>query len=178
MVVHASYRCYVPLWARVGVCPCRIFKCFTSVVGIKAPAFVYYSEFNNSNTIKEYMHVKDVMPSILDLLDIDHPKNTYKDRKIHKIQGVSMIPLFNDSSSIIREDEYIEGWELFGKTALRKGNWKMIQEPAGDYFEWQTPLEDNYKWQLFDLKNERSELYDVTKEKPDKMQQKIKTGYD
>jgi arylsulfatase len=134
---------------------------------------VYYSEFNNSNTIKEYMHVKDVMPSILDLLDIDHPKNTYKDRKIHKIQGVSMIPLFNDSSSIIREDEYIEGWELFGKTALRKGNWKMIQEPAGDYFEWQTPLEDNYKWQLFDLKNDPSELYDVSQENPDKMQEML-----
>ena len=168
-----SYLWYGPEWARVGVGPWRSFKGFTSEGGIKAPAFVYYSEFNNSNTINEYMHVKDVMPSILDLLDIDHPKYTYKDRKIYDIQGVSIIPLFNDSSSIIRKDEHIEGWELFGKTALRKGNWKMIQEPAGDYFEWQTPLEDNYKWQLFDLKNDPSELYDVSQENPDKMQEML-----
>ena len=70
-------------------------------------------------------------------------------------------------------ENHIEGWELFGKTAIRKGNWKMIQEPKEDFFSWQTPLEDNYEWQLFNLSEDPSEFYDISEQHPEKMQEML-----
>ena len=113
------------------------------------------------------------MPTLLDILDIKHPENSYKDREIIPMQGISILPALKDDSVSVRDQNHIEGWEMFGKTAIRKGDWKMIQEPEDDYFSWQTPLEDNYRWQLFNLAEDPSEFYDVSEQYPEKFDEMI-----
>ena len=113
------------------------------------------------------------MPTLLDILDIKHPENSYKDREIIPMQGISILPALEDDSVSVRDPNHIEGWEMFGKTAIRKGDWKMIQEPEDDYFSWQTPLEDNYRWQLFNLAEDPSEFYDVSEQYPEKFDEMI-----
>ena len=168
-----SYLWYGPEWARAGVGPWRRFKGFTSEGGIRAPAFLYFSKLNNNSHNSAYLHVKDVMPTLLDILDIKHPENSYKDREIIPMQGISILPTLKDDSVSVRDPNHIEGWEMFGKTAIRKGDWKMIQEPEDDYFSWQTPLEDNYRWQLFNLAEDPSEFYDVSEKYPEKFDEMI-----
>ena len=89
------------------------------------------------------------------------------------MQGLSMMPILLGESDYIHKEDHIEGWELFGKTALRKGGWKMIQEPKEDFFSWQTPLSDNYKWQLFNLTKDPTELNDLAEVESEKMQEML-----
>jgi arylsulfatase len=168
-----SYLWYGSEWARVSTGPWRRFKGFSSEGGIRAPAFIYFPKFNNGTVNTSYTHVKDIMPTLLDLLDIDHPMDIYKQRRILPMQGISILPVLLGDARNTHSENHIEGWELFGKTAIRKGNWKMIQEPKEDFFTWQTPLEDNYEWQLFNLSEDPSEFYDISGQHPEKMQEML-----
>jgi arylsulfatase len=168
-----SYLWYGSNWARVSVGPWRRFKGFTSEGGIKAPAFVHFPKFHSGSINNSFVTVKDVMPTILEVANISHPGEVYKGREILPMQGLSMMPILLGESDYIHKEDHIEGWELFGKTALRKGGWKMIQEPKEDFFSWQTPLSDNYKWQLFNLTNDPTELNDLAEVESEKMQEML-----
>ena len=109
------------------------------------------------------------MPTLLELANVKHPGTHYKEREILAMQGTSILPLLLNKVDRVHDQNHIEGWELFGKTAVRKGDWKIIQEPEDDYFSWQTPLADNYKWQLFNLSDDPSELNDIAEDNPTKM---------
>ena len=168
-----SYLWYGSNWARVSVGPWRRFKGFTSEGGIKAPAFVHFPKFHGGTVNDSFVTVKDVMPTILEVANISHPGKDYKGREILPMQGISMIPMLSGESNYIHNEDHIEGWELFGKTALRKGGWKIIQEPKDDFFSWQTPLSDNYVWQLFNLTQDPTELNDLAKTESEKMQEML-----
>ena len=164
-----SYLWYGPEWARAGVGPWRRFKGFTSEGGIRAPAFAHFAPLNDASVKSSLIHVKDIMPTLLELANVKHPGTHYKEREILAMQGTSILPLLLNKVDRVHDQNHIEGWELFGKTAVRKGDWKIIQEPEDDYFSWQTPLADNYKWQLFNLLDDPSELNDIAEDNPTKM---------
>ena len=168
-----SYLWYGPEWARAGVGPWRRFKGFTSEGGIRAPAFAHYPSLNDASIKDGQIHVKDVMPTLLELANIDHPGSSYKGRAILAMQGTSILPLLSGKVENIHDKDHVEGWELFGKTAIRKGDWKIIQEPKGEFFSWQTPLADDYDWQLFNLAEDPSELHNLATKKPKKMEEML-----
>ena len=113
------------------------------------------------------------MPTLLELADIDHPGSIYKGRAVLAMQGSSILPLLSGEVENIHDKDHVEGWELFGKTAVRKGDWKIIQEPKGEFFSLLTPLADNYDWQLFNLKEDPSELNNLASTQPEKLQEML-----
>ena len=71
--------------------------------------------------------MRDVTPTLLDFAGIEHPGNTFEGKAIHPMQGNSFRPLLSNPKA----DTSITplGIELFGKYALRDGDWKLLLMP-------------------------------------------------
>ncbi len=52
------------------------------------------------------------------------------------------------------------GWELFGRRAIRQGDWKALHLPA--------PYGPG-TWQLYDLARDHGEVHDLAASRPDKL---------
>ena len=164
-----SFLWYGAGWARASTGPWRMFKGFTSEGGIRVPAIMHYPKLNQSGLNTTLVSVMDVMPTVLDLVGVEHPDSPYKDRDIVQMTGKSMLPMLHgETQEIHTSDDYI-GWELFGKTAIRQGDWKIIQEPAGDFWQSRNPVAENYAWQLFNIAEDPSEMNDLAAKNPEKL---------
>lgn len=84
-----------------------------------------------------------------------------------------MLPMLRGDAESTESPDRIFAWELFGKTALRQGNWKIVQEPHGDFWSPRNPLGENYKWLLFNLAEDPTELFDLSAQYPDKLQEML-----
>ncbi len=86
------------------------------------------------------------------------------------MQGKSMVSvLTGDSDSVHDDDEYV-GWELYGKRAIRHGDWKIVYLPSHEYRESMIPpvaLLDT--WQLYNLSNDPAEMQDLASTNPEKL---------
>ncbi len=169
-----SFLWYGASWARASVGPWRMFKGFTSEGGIRSPAFIHYPEFSAAQVNNELVTVKDVMPTVLDLVGAAHPGTAYKGREVVPMSGKSMLPMLRGESEVTHEPDEAIGWELFGKTAIRQGDWKIIQEPDDDFWTARDPVAEAYQWRLFNLAEDPSELNDVSGQNPGKLQEMIR----
>ena len=67
-------------------------------------------------------------------------------------------------SESVHPDDHETGWELFGRRALRKGDWKILWlwEPYG-----------TGDWQLYNLSEDPGELHDLASLHPNKLKEMI-----
>ncbi|MEH6577153.1 MAG: arylsulfatase [Amphritea sp.] len=152
-----SYIWYGPQWGQVGATPFPLYKGYTSQGGIVAPAIISYpgmkakGEVNNS-----VISVMDVMPTFLELAGVEQPGQQFNGRQVRSIQGVSMLDAVEQGVSADR----VIGWELFGRRAIRKGDWKirLLDAPYG-----------NGEWQLYNLKADPTEKSDLASAEPEKL---------
>lgn len=155
-----SHISYGPRWAEVSAAPFKDFKAFPSEGGIISPAFITYPGFKRQGRIDgAFSTVMDIAPTLLDIANIDYPKNTYKGMKVHPLKGKSMIDFLMERKNKIHSNQYVMGWELFNRGAIRQGIWKIvfIEKPHGDG-----------EWSLYNLKEdplEQNNLADINKDK-------------
>jgi arylsulfatase len=75
------------------------------------------------------------------------------------MQGSSMWPLLSGDSATVHGDDFVMGWELFGRRAIRRGDWKLVWTPepygASD-------------WELFQIAADPAELNDLAAEQPER----------
>ena len=62
----------------------------------------------------------------------------------------------------VHEQDHIHGWELCGRSAIWKGNWKadFIPKPKG-----------TEAWQLYDLSKDPGEIDDLAEKYPQKLEE-------
>ena len=123
-----SYAFYGAGWAMAGSPGLRMFKAFPSEGGTRVTAFMHYPGRLKAGSIHhEPVPLRDIVPTILDAAGVEHPGERYGDRDIYSPQGQSLLPqLTGDKSST---EPVALGVELFGKYALRKGDWKLLVMP-------------------------------------------------
>lgn len=156
-----SYIWYGEHWAQAATAPSRLFKAHTSEGGIRTPAFIHYAGLKKQQHIShEFLTVMDLLPTLLDQLNIQHPGTEYKGRSLVPLRGRSILPYLNAERDYIHEQDHVTGWELFGQKALRKGDWKALFIPA--------PNGPN-QWQLYHLKEDAGEIHDLAKTHPEKL---------
>jgi len=149
-----------PGWAQASSSPFRLFKSFTSEGGIRAPLIVKMpsSGINHEGEwTKSFVHVSDIMPTVLALTGATYPKEA-KGKPVKQPIGKSILPLLNGETTALNAEKGM-GWELFERKAYIKGNWKILRlaKPFG-----------NGTWQLYNLEKDPGEINDLSQQFPAK----------
>lgn len=160
-----SYIYPGPGWAQANIAPFRWYKGFATEGGIRVPGFVSYRGIKQQGIISNaFTTVMDVVPTFLDLANTKHPAPKYENRNVLPIKGASMLPFLLGDARAVHGDDYVMGWELFGRRAIRQGQWKIVwlDEPYG-----------TGRWQLYNLTVDSTESQDLADQEPERLQAMI-----
>ena len=160
---QGSFTEYGPGWAQAAS-PFNMYKAFLYEGGISVPAFaVFPMGLVNGGGIKgQFVHTMDVAPTLLELAGTAHPGTVYKGRDVLPIKGKSMLTWLTGNTPSVHPPDHVHGWELGGRKAVRKGDWKLVyaNKPWG-----------SGAWELFDLSKDRAELNNLASSRPDKLKE-------
>ena len=159
-----SFLAYGPQWAHASSGGYAYYKGYSSEGGLRTPMIIKMPNQQNVSAINgSFCSVKDLAPSFLDIVGADHP-SSYQGRKIEPMQGQSIIPALTENNPSIHDEDFVMGWELFGRKALRMGKWKLrgIEAPFG-----------KTDFELFDIEKDPTESQDLSDQFPDKRAQLI-----
>mgnify|MGYP005651475913 FL=1 len=169
-----SYVWYGQNWGQAGNTPLRMYKGFPSQGGVRVPAFAHYPKgIKKGVRSDETLHVMDVMPTLLQLTGIKHSGSAYRGRHVVKMKGESMLGFLQGESDSVHVDDYVIGWELFSKRAVRKGDWRIIYEPYHEVLEPRARGIKPDTWQLYNIANDPAELNDLSEQNPEKLKEMI-----
>ena len=170
-----SYVWLGPNWARAGNTPLRMFKGYTSQGGVRAPAFFHYPRAMQTAVMNDsIVTVKDIMPTLLEFAGIEHPgAGTFQGREVIAMEGRSVVPVLTGASASIREPGDFMGWELFGKQALRQGDWKIMYVPSIPSRDVRLPVLKPGQWQLYNLADDPAEMNDLAPSNPEKLREML-----
>jgi arylsulfatase len=155
-----------PGWAQASMSPGRMFKGFPAEGGIRSPLLIKLpgEMANAGNMNHSFQHINSIMPTILEISNVEPPGDEFKGRNVYTVQGKSVLAILDDNDDTNQTDIIQVGYELFGMKAYHSDGWKilMLFKPYG-----------SGEWELFNLKEDPAELNDLSKEHPEKLQELI-----
>ncbi|KAJ3891588.1 alkaline-phosphatase-like protein [Lentinula edodes] len=170
---HNSFVWYGPRWAQAATAPSRLYKMYSTEGGIKVPMILSYlpwTKARGGEIVNAFATVMDIMPTILDLAGVQHPGKFFRGRDVEEMRGKSWVNFFenerrseNATTAIHSTDDPAVGWELFGRAALRKENWKIVYMTPWSY--------GKGDWELFDLSKDPGETRDLSEKEPAKLKE-------
>ncbi|NBA96271.1 arylsulfatase [Pseudomonas sp. R5(2019)] len=138
-------------WGQVSAQPFRFFKAYTHEGGIRSAAFIRYPQRVSPGQSDAVVTAMDIMPTILDAAGIKHPGIEYQGKTVQPMKGMSMLPFLEGKARAVHNPDYPVGFELMGRNAVRKGNWKIVYDYQGG----------QGVWSLYDLAKDPGELHDL-----------------
>jgi len=138
--------------------PLAFFKFYAGEGGLRVPLIIsgknipQQSGFNSA-----FSYVTDITPTILQLTGTQPATKRYAGRPVEPIIGKSLLPLINQKSEkIYQQNEYV-GYEVAGNKALFNDDYKIVFNRG--------PLGDN-QWHLFNIKTDPGETIDLKSTNP------------
>jgi len=161
-----SYIEMGPGWAQASMSPSRMFKAFTSEGGIRSPMIVKLpgSMSNAGSMSHNFVHVRDIMPTILDIADVSHTEE-FEGRAVLPLQGQSLLDFLSGEAKTPYAGAAQVGYELFGLRAYIDGNWKIL---------WMPPPFASGEWELYDLAEDPAESNDLSSKYPEMVEDMVK----
>ena len=159
-----SFVAYGQSWAHASSAVNNLYKGYSSEGGIHTPMIIKMPNQKKGNgLITAFTTVMDMAPTFLELAGVAYP-STYQERALAPHQGASLLPLLNKKQDFVHDENYVMGWELFGRCAVRKGKWKIskMEAPFG-----------KGAFELFNIEEDPAESRDVSKEFPQKYQEML-----
>lgn len=155
-----SFIWYGPRWAQAATAPSRLHKAYTTEGGIRVVAFAHHPALARRGQIGDaFCTVMDIPPLLLDLAGTAHPGSEWRGRQVAPLRGHSMLDYLEGAANAVHAPDYATGWELFGRRAIRQGNWKAVYIPV--------PSWGAAPWQLYDLARDPGETNDLAARHPD-----------
>ncbi len=154
-----SFVAYGSGWAHASSAVNSLYKGYSAEGGIHAPMIIKMPYQKKSNGIDTaFCTIMDLAPTFLDIANAKYPSVEFG-RTIMPYKGASLLPLLTKEKNRIHSDDYVMGWELFGRCAIRKGKWKItkIEPPFGKGV-----------FELFNMDDDPTESHDLSKQYPDK----------
>jgi arylsulfatase len=109
------------------------------------------------------MHVTDIMPTLLEVAGTGYPK-VYNGRELPPLMGKSWMKVLSGDAESPRTPEDYLAWEVFGNTAIRKGDWKL---------RWEFKSFGKGEWELFNLARDPGERKDLASGNPEKVKEML-----
>jgi arylsulfatase len=169
---HRTYNHYPWGWAEAGNTPVRRFKRYTFEGGVRDPFIISWpAGLDAAGQVRhQYGHAIDVLPTLLDLLDIDAPEQLAGVDQM-SFDGVSLRPMLEDEHTPeLRSAQYYECW---GSRAMYVDGWKVVTNHVNQLTHAERDLIagsddfDRDHWHLFDTRNDPAENHDVGDEHPE-----------
>jgi arylsulfatase A-like enzyme len=158
-----SFVGYGPEWARASTGPLRLMKGHATEGGTRVPAIIKLPHSEQHWVTAEFASVLDIAPTIYDVAGATYPKS-FRDHELNALNGVSMLPYLTSERNRIHDHDDSMGWELFGRSAFRRGKWKItwIERPFG-----------SGEFELFDIETDPGESRNVRAMYPDVYRQMV-----
>tara|TARA_R110002110_G_scaffold406421_1_gene626562 strand:- start:411959 stop:413626 length:1668 start_codon:yes stop_codon:yes gene_type:complete len=155
-----SYAFYGAGWAAAGSAGLRMYKAFPSEGGTRVTAFMHYPGRVTAGSIHHApVPVRDIVPTLLEVAGVEHPDERYAGRPIHPLQGQSLVSRLTNSADAAESSPAL-GIELFGKYALRKGDWKLLVMP---------PPYASGKAELYNIARDPGEAQNLAGQEPERL---------
>ncbi len=142
-----------PSWSSASASPLGTFKFYAGEGGIRSPMIISGTAVAGTNQIHAGLtHVTDIVPTLLELAQVQRPGSTYQGQSIEVLTGRSLLPVLANPSARVRSSDEALGYELAGNKALFKGDLKLVlnNPPVGDG-----------QWHLYDLRADPGETRDL-----------------
>ena len=139
-----------PEWAAVSSGPFKLFKFNSSEGGQRVPLIISGAGISNqTDFLQGRAHMVDVLPTILDVLNIPYDQD--------ELYGRSLMPLINGQSQQVYGADEPYAIEVGGNASLYQGDWKIarVNPPSGDG-----------QWHLFNLALDAGEANALEDEYP------------
>jgi arylsulfatase len=146
-------------WASASAGPLDYFKMTTGEGGIRTPLIVSGPGVSGPRNIDSFAYVTDIMPTILDLADAEHPE-AYRGRKVERMRGKSLEGVLTDSRGIPPWKDSFIGGEMIGGKWMRKGDYKAVLVSKGG-FGFGTG-----EWKLYNVTEDPGETQDLSGDQP------------
>jgi arylsulfatase len=163
-------------WAQALMAPYRRYKTFPTEGGIHAPAFISGPGVDADKVSGAVLTVADIVPTVLETAGIAWSREL--DPRGRAVQsGRSWAPLLaGEVEEIYGENDAI-GWEFYGGSALRRGDWKAVYVQAGDFGE-RIGYWGPGRWELFNLRSDPGETTDLARQQPALLEELVRAWHD
>lgn len=156
-----SFIEYGPGWAQVGMTPFNMYKSFMYEGGISVPAIVWApGQGVVAQRRAQVGHVMDIAPTLYELAGARHPATQDTAAGVLPVKGRSLVAFLQGKAASVYAPDDAIGWELGGRKALRKGDWKIVYANA----PWGKDT-----WELYNLAEDRTEQNDLAQRHPAKL---------
>ncbi|CAI5760135.1 unnamed protein product [Candida verbasci] len=155
-----SFVYYGDQWAQAATAPHAMYKMWSTEGAIVCPLILRYpplTDTRKGEILNQFTTVMDILPTVLELANVEHPGEKYKGRKVAIPRGKSWVKYLKGDLSFVHDENTVTGWELFGQQAIRKGNYKAVYIPK--------PFGPE-KWQLFNIIEDPGETKDLSELEP------------
>ncbi|MEM8982136.1 MAG: arylsulfatase [Pseudomonadota bacterium] len=160
---------YGPGWASASSAPFYLFKRHMAEGGIRVPLIISGPPVARPGSISHaLLTVRDIAPTLLELVNVRYPTETYEGRAVLAQSGRSFLSHLRGQQDSVHSATEVFGWELFKRRAVRKGRWKalLLEKPFG-----------TGAWQLFDLATDPGEVTDLAYVAPEELAEML-TAWD
>ena len=153
-------------WAQAGNTPLKWYKQNTHGGGIRDPLIIKWPKLiqDLGSTRNQYHHVIDIVPTILELLEIELPSSV-KGFSQMPIHGTSMVYTFNAPNEPTHKK--VQYFEMLGNRGIWSNGWKAVTyHKRGTSF-------DESNWELYHIEEDFSECHNLASENPEKLRELV-----
>lgn len=153
-------------WAQVENTPLRYYKQNTYAGGVRTPLLISWPKgIEGAGGVRsQFHHAADVVPTLLDLLDIT-AKDEYRGVRQMPYHGVSMRYSFDGTE--VRSERTTQYFEMIGHRAIWHDGWKALtlHKKGGPF--------DDDPWQLYHVEEDFSECVDLANREREKLSELV-----
>jgi len=147
-------------WAMASGTPYRLYKINTHAGGHSVPMILAGPGVPAGERRRQFAHVTDVLPTVLDLLQLERPTHRFG-LEVPPLAGASFAPTITDPAAPPQHVE--QHYEMVGNRGFYRDGWEVVTDHRP-----LTPVTDE-EWELYDLTRDPTETRNLAAEHPEKV---------